>query len=723
MKCPDVQASEAERLKALSEYALDETTSLATLAPVVHIASRMFGMPLSAVNMISDNHVFFAASHGMQAGGVDMRRDVSFCAHAILTEEGMVVTDATQDERFQDNPLVLGASHIRFYAGVPIRSPKGHALGALCVLDTQPHHEFSAEDHARLADLAKMASDRLELRRIEVATLGLADSRGGTVHIIRFDQSLAITGWSESTAQLYGYQAKEYAGLSISDVFCEDGNTEFWSFIRQAIETGQCRARPLFKVRGRRQDGMALLLGLSLSCKGAANNMHFVATLRELSGCHEEGEAFSGSETSDPVTGLKNRQRFYRKVEEAITQDTKAAVVMIDIDGFGDMNDTLGHATGDKILREAASRLQAATDEPYLVARIGGDEFGMLLPDIGDQGRAGQIAQQAIDNLAQITVIDGNPIHITASCGVALAPEHGYEALELIANADLALSKAKSKGRNQLHIFKPELRQAAAARRLHSLELLRASDDSEFVLFYQPQVRLIDGALVGAEALIRWQHPTRGTLAPAVFLPALEEGPLAATVGAWVLDEACAQAARWRIRMPMFRMSVNLFGLQFRAADLAEEINGLLRRNDLPPDALEIELTENIALDNDEIVAQTLHRIRALGVRIAFDDFGTGYASLSSLSRYPITHIKIDRSFVQNLLTSRRDASVVRAILDIARNFEIEAIAEGIETHEQSAYLEQHGCKEGQGHFFGKPVPAHEFEKYFELNALLDRSV
>jgi len=709
MKCPDIPENDEARLKALAEYALDESVSLSSLAPVVKIASRMFGMPLSAVNMISSDHVFFAASHGIEPGGVNMSRDASFCAHAILAEEGMVVPDATQDDRFHDNPLVVGDSHIRFYAGVPIRSPEGHALGALCILDTTPH-QFSVDDHARLADLAKMASDRLELRRIEVASHLLAHQEDEGRNFIQFDRSLAIKCWTEAVAQLHGYQLGEGVELLVCDVFREDENVDFWSCVRQAIKTGEWHVVPPFQVRSRRKDGAEISLSVSLSRQREGSDIRFAANLRNIRESSQEA-----SPVVDPVTGLKSRQRFYRKVEEAVTREAKAAIVMIDIDGFSDLNDTLGHTTGDQILREAAKRLQASANESHLLARIGGDEFGMLLPEIGDSIQAGKVAKQAMDSVAAITMIDGNAIQLSACCGIAVAPEHGFEALELIANADLALSKAKKEGHNQLHVFTPELRQAASARRLYALELMRASTDSEFVLFYQPQVRLSDGVLIGAEALIRWAHPVQGILPPASFLPALEKGCLASTVGSWILDEACAQAARWRARWSAFRMSVNLFGAQFRSGGLAADIENVLGRHALASDALEIELTENIALDYDEIAVRTLQRIRDMGVHIAFDDFGTGFASLTSLSRYPITHIKIDRSFVQSIPGSRRDASVVNAILDIARNFNIEVIAEGIETDEQRAYLARRRCAEGQGYFFGKPMPAQEFEQRFPM--------
>jgi len=614
MKCPPILPNETERLKALSDYGLGDERPLPSLDSVVRIAARMFDMPVAAVNMIGSDHVFFAASVGV--GEVDMRRDVSFCAHAITRDGVMVVADATGDERFHDNPLVTGPAGLRFYAGVPLVSAGGQALGALCVIDRRPHPEFSRDDEERLRELALMVSDRLELRRIEVA--------------------------AEPTAA----------------------------------------AEP--------------------PADGAAR--------------HRETEELFRLADLDLLTGLANRGRFFRLVEETLAEPSAAAVVLIDLDGFKDVNDTLGPAVGDGILREVAARLAGHIGEDDAVARIGGDEFAILLRGVSEPVRAMAISDAINHDLAHPIVVDGQEIQVGASCGVALAPLHTGNPMELLGNADLALFRAKTAGRGRSIAFEPALRLEAAARRLHGMEIHRAVRAGEFLLFYQPQVRLTDGALIGAEALIRWLHPQRGLLAPSAFLPALERGPLAATVGSWVLDQACAQAAFWRRNgAETLRIGVNLFAAQFRVGDLATEVIDALDRHGLPPDALELEITENIALDLDEVVLERLGRLRTHGVGLAVDDFGTGFASLSLLKSYPLTRIKIDRSFVAGMLESGKDASVVRAILDISRAFDLETIAEGIEKEAERDELLRQGCREGQGYLFGKPMPAPLFAETFGI--------
>ncbi len=714
MKCPVTLPSEPERLMALSDHGLDDESLVPSLDPVVHIAARMFNMPVAAVNMIGSDHVFFAASVGV--GAVDMSRDVSFCAHAITQSDVMVVPDATLDERFHDNPLVTGIANLRFYAGVPLFSPDGLALGALCVIDNQPHLDFSADDQQRLRELAKMVSDRLELRRIEVSSNRTRPdfeeyAGNSATPVVWFDEGRRIIAWNAAAAQSHGYELAEGVGRSVEILIPERDHPVFRETIARAVVSGSLDQLAIpAEVNGLRKDGTEFLLGFSLFGWKDADHMRFEAVLKDITAQRLEEAELRQQANIDPLTGLANRARFYRSVEDTLIAPAPAAVLMIDLDGFKDVNDTLGHAVGDGILREVSIRIAKLVDAVGIAARIGGDEFAIMLPNMTNADIAMQLAGAIIDNIAQPIAIDGHEVRVAASCGVALAPLQAQEALELVSDADLALFKAKSLGRGRIFLFVTALRMEAVARRLYALELHRAVDEGEFLLFYQPQINLSSGEITGAEALIRWHHPKRGLLAPIAFLPALEGGTLAATVGSWILDEACAQVAYWRRNgAGSLRMGVNLFGAQFRVGDLATEVIETLNRHGLPPEALEIEITENIALDNDEVVLETLQRLRNYGVGIAFDDFGTGYASLSLLKTYPLTRIKIDRSFVHGMLDYKQDASVIRATLDMAHSFDLEAIAEGIETESQRDYLKDRQCDEGQGYLFGKPMPAAQF--------------
>ena len=710
-----------KELGALAEYGFDEEQPATNLDFVVQIAARMFDMPMAAINMICSDHVFFAASTG-KLNRRNVRREVSFCAHAITQGDVLVVPDATQDLRFHDNPLVTEAGGIRFYAGVPLRAPSGHALGALCVVDSRPRSDFSERECVHLRDLGKLVADKLELRRLEVA------SRSGLIRfqniaatspdaVVCIDQSGVVTIWNHAAEIMFGYSSAEAIGQSIVSFVPDDFREQIRSEMQRAVMTGESNLLgKATEFVGLRKDGSQFPTEFSASRWQEKGSVSFGVIVRDITERRRMEEDFHRIANQDRLTGLTNRNVLSRRVTELIDERCAASVIMIDLDGFKDVNDTLGHAVGDAVLKEVARRLLDCVVPTDTVSRIGGDEFAILLPGCEDSSQASAVADLFIETLRDAILIDGHDVRVAASCGVAVFPLHGQEADELIGNADLALYQAKIEGRGRVRIFVPALRMAAIARRMYHSELHRAVENSEFRLFYQPQVRLSDGSLSGAEALIRWQHPERGLLAPGAFLPALEGGPLAATVGDWVLQTACAQAATWRDQgIQGFRMGVNLFAAQFRADDLAIRVRATLAQFDLRPDVLELEITENIIIHQHDAVLPLLEKLSLLGVGIAFDDYGTGYASLSMLTQFPITRLKIDRSFVRNICTSDPEVSIVQAILDLGRKLKMDIIAEGIETKEQHHLLRLMGCAEGQGYLFGKPMPLQEFESTFGL--------
>lgn len=368
------------------------------------------------------------------------------------------------------------------------------------------------------------------------------------------------------------------------------------------------------------------------------------------------------------------------------------------------------------MLTLVSQHIVAALPEGAFVARVGDAEFATVLED-SDPRSAREVAHTINAAVAEPIVVDGQDIRIAGNCGIAIAPAHGDTAEELMGSAELALFHSRSKGRGGSFLFIPNLRAEAVARRMYDIELHRAFERGEFVLFYQPQVRLEDAAITGAEALIRWKHPVRGLLAPAAFLPALDAGVLAKPVGRWVLEAACVQAALWRGSNPEFRMSVNLSGAQFQDGDLPLLVKETLAAHRLSPQNLELEITENIILDQQERVLAQLDQLRGTGVMLSFDDFGTGFASLNLLRTFPVTQIKIDKSFTQVIQTSPKDRVIVTGLIEMAKQLGLEVVAEGVEHQIDADFLRDQGCHKGQGFLFGKPLPASVFKERFLMGS------
>jgi diguanylate cyclase (GGDEF)-like protein len=385
------------------------------------------------------------------------------------------------------------------------------------------------------------------------------------------------------------------------------------------------------------------------------------------------------------------------------------AIVMFDLDGFKDVNDTLGHSTGDLLLIEVGSRLAEIIGSRGQVCRLGGDEFVVVIPGCGDPLEVARIVEAALQRLAEPYEINDQILHLAGSAGSAIAPNDGASVDELIANADLALYQAKADGGRVCRFFVPVMRAQAQARHSLGLELRRAHDSNEFELYYQPQIRLADEAVVGAEALIRWRHPERGILAPGLFIDTLAASSIAPAVSRWIVQTACAATAKWRADgLPLGRIGVNLFPTQLGDSTLLADIDEVLQSTGLPAEALELEITENVALNFED--AEVLQKLRDKGLMLAFDDFGTGYASLSYLTRFPLARIKIDRSFVAKITDDAGDAAIVRSLIAMAHNLGLEVIAEGVETEAQAEFLLKEQCQEAQGFLYGRPLPAAEFE-------------
>lgn len=520
---------------------------------------------------------------------------------------------------------------------------------------------------------------------------------------------------SPSSLATVGYRPEEMIGRSGSEFIVPDDLESTRREMRLA-RSGQHTRN--FETRYIHKSGQVVPLGWSAVWSEPEQKHFFIG--RDMTDRKIAEEQLRQLAHFDQLTGLPNRTSLHREISELIEDRPGAparpiTIAMFDLDGFKDINDTLGHAVGDELLIAVAQRLLTISDSHQTsVYRLGGDEFVLVIKDCGDPIRSSGIIESVLQEMTRQFDINDHRLFVAASAGIAVAPLHGANVDELLASADLALYDAKASGGRIYRLYQESLRARAKGRRELDTELRRACANQEFLLYFQPQVRSIDGAIVGAEALLRWNHPERGILAPGLFIDALGESAVAKETGRWILSQACKVAASWGARgFPPIRIGVNLFPAQFRNGTLLQDVEGALRESGLSPEALELEITENIALGREEGTLSSLRELRSRGVGIAFDDFGTGYASLSYLTRYPLTRIKIDRSFIRKIGSqcASEDTAIVRSIIAMGRNLGLDVIAEGVETSAQAEFLKAEGCPELQGYLFSKPVPPQEFEK------------
>ncbi len=412
----------------------------------------------------------------------------------------------------------------------------------------------------------------------------------------------------------------------------------------------------------------------------------------------------------DALTDLPNRILFQDRLEQAIVNarrhGSKVALILLDLDWFKDVNDTFGHSAGDQLLKTVAKRLSCAVRANDVVARLGGDEFAIVLNDLTRSDDADIVSRKLVASLDQPIALGDNEAHTPASVGITIFPDDGEIPEQLLQNADVALYRAKALGRSMSCRFDATMSNQVQARKSLEQDLRQALAADQFELYYQPQLDLATGEIVGVEALLRWHHPERGAISPAEFIPIAEETGLIVPIGDWVLRQACTQARAWQDKIaPNITIAVNLSAVQFKS-DIAATMIQLLHDYQLPPKLIELEITERIMMRDTDANLTILRRLSDIGIRFSMDDFGTGYASLSYLRRFPFSKIKIDQSFVRDINTKADAAAIVRAVIGLGNSLDMVVTAEGVETDEQLQYLRKAGCTQAQGYFIGKPVPA-----------------
>jgi diguanylate cyclase (GGDEF)-like protein/PAS domain S-box-containing protein len=504
---------------------------------------------------------------------------------------------------------------------------------------------------------------------------------------------------------MFGYEAEQVRGRQITMIIPER--------MRGAHSAGMANAasgakpglagKPV-EVSALKSDGTEFPIEITLSMWTSEGEFWAGATIRDISERRERDARLMRLASHDTLTGLRNRHEFMTVLAEKLSSGAACSLLMIDLDGFKDVNDMHGHLVGDSLLQAVGVRLPYLLGDKTVIGRLGGDEFAVLFADSGDPVVAEREAARILDAFRKPFSLGGLELELGASIGIALAPAHGREAEELLASADFALYRAKAAGGRAYRFFETSMRNESQAKRDMRDRLRRALHKNELEIYYQPQVDLSTRKVVGFEALIRWNHPDLGLLLPGAFLPSLEQSSLASDIGWWTIEEACQVAADLNRQDGRYRIAVNLFPQQFRSPHLCDRVSDALERHQVAPEWLELEITEEVALNDADASVQALKAIRDIGVGVAFDDFGTGFASLSSLQRYPLTTLKIDRGFIRDIRTRTSDAAITRALVAMSTEMGLRTVAEGIEGPEQESVLRDIGCQEGQGYLYGRPM-------------------
>ncbi|MDB5364410.1 MAG: hypothetical protein JWM77_337, partial [Rhodospirillales bacterium] len=586
---------------------------------------------------------------------------------------------------------------------------------------------------AAIRDISVRRNAEMHLAQMEGRYRGLLEAAPDAMVVV--DESGEIVLLNLQVEKQFGYSRDELIGQKVKRIIPEgfaerllaDGTRTAAEALAQQIGTG-------IELIGSRNDGSEFPIELMLSPFKSTEGILVTAAIRDISVRknaekqlalkvdeidHSNKELAMALQMAhaaehDFLTGLPNRTHLHERISQAIDfarrHKKRVAVLFLDLDGFKYVNDSLGHMFGDKLLQSIARRLKDCVRGSDTVSRQGGDEFVVLLSEVRQAEDAAVTAQKILQAVAKAHTIDQHDLHVSASIGVSIYPDDGLDAEALIKNADTAMYQAKENGRQRYQFFKPAMKELAIERRFIEEALRRALERREFVLHYQPKIDIRSGEVTGAEALIRWTHPTRGPMPPAQFIPVAEDCGLMVPIGAWVLREAAEQAQAWiDAGLPPTTMAVNVSAMEFRNENFLDGLLAILNETGLAPRYLELELTESVLMKHAESAASTLQTLRDIGVQVAIDDFGTGYSSLSYLRKFPIDALKIDQSFVHQLSTHGHDAIIVTAVIGMARSLKLRVVAEGVETREELEFLRSHHCDEVQGYYLSPPLLPDQF--------------
>lgn len=726
MRSAPVPDNEENRLAALYQYGILDTEVESSYECVMRLLCSIFSAPIATVTFVDRDRQWFKSFCGLN--DCQTPRDISFCGHVVDSGKPLVVEDASQDERFHDNPLVVNEPHIRFYAGVPLTTPDGYHIGVLTVQDTRPR-SCDDESFACLQDLAFLVVDELELRlKTRQHERELKRFIGGPTVIFVWEET--SRGWlisyvSPNVKQVLGYYPEQLLGVRFTDLVHPEDRQQLLRENEEACiisrsshyEYSPYRLKNAAgEYRWVRESSVAEsnALGKEIIYLGYLNDISHQVELEEQKSADRSQLIAYQSQLeqllhTDPLTELPNRLLLHDRLEQALVRRKRdraaLAVLVLDLRDFRAINDSLGKAFGDKVLSRLGNRLQQILRGGDTVARLGGDEFGILLPWLHSVDDTVELVERITRWSEESLCIDGHEICVVSRIGASVYSGSGATtATNLLEQADTAMHEAKKED-VCYRFFSAELTERARERVQLAADLRRALGGNQLMVYYQPQVDLTSGAWVGVEALLRWPHPQHGWISPARFIPVAERSGFISRLGEWVLDSACIQARQWLDNGFQFgRVGVNVAATQLLTDDWVERVKEVLNRSGLPARYLELEITESLLVDSKASVIDGLEELRRLGVAIAVDDFGTGYSALRYLKDLPVDRVKIDRSFIQGFPDEHQTTAIIRAILALGDGLGLSVIAEGIETENQHRALLKIGCCQGQGFYFVRPA-------------------
>ena len=628
-------------------------------------------------------------------------------AGAALIESDRQVFERRERIEVQEQTTVAGASEARTYLTikVPLFDRAGAVMG-LCGYSTDITQLHRADEALRLAATIFESQEGMLI----------AGPDRGILHVNR------------ALSRLTGYGEGDLLGLPFATLQSGRNDAVFYQDLWDTVAaTGQWAGEMWIA----RKSGETYPAWVNIAAVSSPEGKvtHYVSTQMDISARKAAEDEIRTLAYYDALTGLPNRRlmsdHLQRSLNKSVRSGLGGALLIVDLDNFKDLNDTLGHEVGDDLLRQVAARLEQCVRRNDTVARLGGDEFVLLLDSLSSDpvraaAEAEEVARTVLQMLGQSFTLGERTHHTSCSIGIALYVDGATSAEELLKRGDLAMYEAKSQGRNTLRLFDPRIQEAVAERTALEADLRHALKEQQFVLHYQAQVEA-GGRVVGAEALVRWEHPTRGMVFPNAFIAIAESTGLIVPLGKWILQTACAQLAKWALNPETahLTLAVNVSAQQFREPKFVAELLSVLKESGADPAHLKLELTESLLLWDAEAAIALMTEVRSHGVRFSLDDFGTGYSSLSYLKRLPLDQLKIDQSFVRDLMTNANDASIARTVVALAHSLDLSVIAEGVETEEQRALLERFGCSHWQGYLFGRPAPADEILEAARETALI----